>query len=78
MVNARWQQIHGSYGCTPPTAGDNRICPTCMGSGSGGSGDGLLEELRGDSLQFNNLGPDSCILLRDLLLDPKTCISSLQ
>ncbi|XP_047246730.1 NLR family member X1 isoform X4 [Girardinichthys multiradiatus] len=30
------------------------------------------------NLQFNNLGPDSCILLRDLLLDPKTCISSLQ
>ncbi|MEQ2227245.1 hypothetical protein ILYODFUR_035807 [Ilyodon furcidens] len=34
--------------------------------------------LVGFSLQFNNLGPDSCILLRDLLLDPKTCISSLQ
>ncbi|PWA22094.1 hypothetical protein CCH79_00010234, partial [Gambusia affinis] len=30
------------------------------------------------NLQFNNLGPDSCILLKDLLLDPKTCISSLQ
>ncbi|XP_038158938.1 NLR family member X1 isoform X1 [Cyprinodon tularosa] len=30
------------------------------------------------NLQFNNLGPDSCILLRDLLLEPKTCISSLQ
>ncbi|KAM4590099.1 NLR family member X1 isoform 2-T2 [Fundulus diaphanus] len=30
------------------------------------------------NLQFNNLGPDSCILLRDLLLDPKTCLSSLQ
>ncbi|KAM4742942.1 NLR family member X1 isoform 2-T3 [Anableps anableps] len=30
------------------------------------------------NLQFNNLDPDSCILLRDLLLDPKTCLSSLQ
>ncbi|KAM3616888.1 uncharacterized protein V6R79_025512 [Siganus canaliculatus] len=30
------------------------------------------------NLQFNNLGPESCILLRDLLLDPKSCISSLK
>ncbi|XP_034557043.1 NLR family member X1 isoform X2 [Notolabrus celidotus] len=30
------------------------------------------------NLQFNSLGPDSCILLRDLLLDPKTSIRSLQ
>lgn len=30
------------------------------------------------NLQFNNLGPESCILLRDLLLDAKTCITSLQ
>ncbi|XP_041666071.1 NLR family member X1 [Cheilinus undulatus] len=30
------------------------------------------------NLQFNSLGPDSCILLRDLLLDPKASIKSLQ
>ncbi|XP_068601907.1 NLR family member X1 [Brachionichthys hirsutus] len=30
------------------------------------------------NLQFNNLGPESCILLRDLLLDPKSSIMSLQ
>ncbi|XP_041850210.1 NLR family member X1 [Melanotaenia boesemani] len=30
------------------------------------------------NLQFNSLGPDSCVLLRDLLLDPKSSISSLQ
>ncbi|XP_061574727.1 NLR family member X1 isoform X1 [Cololabis saira] len=30
------------------------------------------------NLQFNSLGPDSCILLRDLLLDPKASITSLQ
>ncbi|KAM9358673.1 NLR family member X1 [Symphorus nematophorus] len=30
------------------------------------------------NLQFNSLGPDSCILLRDLLLDPKSSIRSLQ
>ncbi|CAK6976710.1 NLR family member X1 isoform X2 [Scomber scombrus] len=30
------------------------------------------------NLQFNSLGPDSCILLRDLLLDPKSAIKSLQ
>uniref|UniRef100_A0A3Q3MAF3 NLR family member X1 n=1 Tax=Labrus bergylta TaxID=56723 RepID=A0A3Q3MAF3_9LABR len=29
-------------------------------------------------LQFNSLGPESCILLRDLLLDPKTSIRFLQ
>ncbi|KAM4566022.1 NLR family member X1 isoform 3-T3 [Odontesthes bonariensis] len=30
------------------------------------------------NLQFNSLGPDSCILLRDLLLDPNSSIISLQ
>ncbi|XP_044209751.1 NLR family member X1 isoform X1 [Thunnus albacares] len=30
------------------------------------------------NLQFNSLGPESCILLRDLLLDPKSSIKSLQ
>ncbi|XP_042342219.1 NLR family member X1 isoform X1 [Plectropomus leopardus] len=30
------------------------------------------------NLQFNSLGPESCILLRDLLLDPKSSIRSLQ
>lgn len=30
------------------------------------------------SLQFNSLGPESCIFLRDLLLDPKSSIRSLQ
>ncbi|XP_033953423.1 NLR family member X1 isoform X1 [Pseudochaenichthys georgianus] len=30
------------------------------------------------NLQFNSLGPESCILLRDLLLDPESCIRSLQ
>ncbi|KAA8594385.1 hypothetical protein FQN60_005219 [Etheostoma spectabile] len=30
------------------------------------------------SLQFNSLGPESCILLRDLLIDPKSSIKSLQ
>lgn len=30
------------------------------------------------NLQFNSLGPESCILLRDLLLDPKSSIISLQ
>ncbi|XP_058490943.1 NLR family member X1 isoform X1 [Solea solea] len=30
------------------------------------------------SLQFNSLGPESCIALRDLLLDPKSSIESLQ
>ncbi|KAF3847303.1 hypothetical protein F7725_020331 [Dissostichus mawsoni] len=29
------------------------------------------------NLQFNSLGPESCILLRDLLLDPESCIRSL-
>ncbi|XP_078101929.1 NLR family member X1 isoform X1 [Sander vitreus] len=30
------------------------------------------------NLQFNSLGPESCILLRDLLLDPKSSIKSLK
>ncbi|XP_029922118.1 NLR family member X1 [Myripristis murdjan] len=30
------------------------------------------------NLQFNSLGPESCIILRDLLLDPKSSIRSLQ
>uniref|UniRef100_A0A1A8UQZ7 NLR family member X1 n=4 Tax=Nothobranchius furzeri TaxID=105023 RepID=A0A1A8UQZ7_NOTFU len=30
------------------------------------------------NLQFNSLGPESCVTLRDLLLDPKSSISSLQ
>lgn len=30
------------------------------------------------NLQFNSLGPDSCILLRDLLLDPKSSIETLK
>ncbi|KAF7658425.1 hypothetical protein LDENG_00013100 [Lucifuga dentata] len=30
------------------------------------------------NLQFNSLGPESCILLRDLLLDPKSSVRSLQ
>ncbi|XP_033487295.2 NLR family member X1 isoform X2 [Epinephelus lanceolatus] len=30
------------------------------------------------NLQFNSLGPESCILLRDLLLDPKSSIRALQ
>ncbi|XP_056139962.1 NLR family member X1 [Lampris incognitus] len=30
------------------------------------------------NLQFNSLGPESCILLKDLLLDPKSSIRSLQ
>ncbi|XP_032362598.1 NLR family member X1 isoform X2 [Etheostoma spectabile] len=30
------------------------------------------------NLQFNSLGPESCILLRDLLIDPKSSIKSLQ
>ncbi|KAG7218311.1 hypothetical protein INR49_010007 [Caranx melampygus] len=30
------------------------------------------------NLQFNSLGPESCLLLRDLLLDPKSSIRSLQ
>ncbi|XP_067102954.1 NLR family member X1 isoform X1 [Osmerus mordax] len=30
------------------------------------------------NLQFNSLGPDSCVLLRDLLLDPDSCVRSLQ
>ncbi|XP_041796033.1 NLR family member X1 isoform X2 [Chelmon rostratus] len=30
------------------------------------------------NLQFNSLGPESCILLRNLLLDPKSSIRSLQ
>ncbi|XP_029964936.1 NLR family member X1 [Salarias fasciatus] len=30
------------------------------------------------NLQFNSLGPESCILLRDLLVDPKSSIKSLQ
>ncbi|KAM9812035.1 NLR family member X1 isoform 2-T3 [Syngnathus typhle] len=30
------------------------------------------------SLQFNSLGPDSCIFLRDLLLDSKSCVRVLQ
>uniref|UniRef100_A0A673BPA4 NLR family member X1-like n=1 Tax=Sphaeramia orbicularis TaxID=375764 RepID=A0A673BPA4_9TELE len=30
------------------------------------------------NLQFNSLHPDSCSLLRDLLLDPKSCVKSLQ
>ncbi|KAM9317518.1 NLR family member X1 [Pholidichthys leucotaenia] len=30
------------------------------------------------NLQFNSLGPESCILLRDLLLEPKAVIRSLQ
>lgn len=30
------------------------------------------------NLQFNSLGPESCILLRDLLLDPKSSVKSLQ
>lgn len=30
------------------------------------------------SLQFNNLGPESCIVLRDLLLDPNSSVRSLQ
>lgn len=30
------------------------------------------------SLQFNNLGPESCIILRDLLLDPNSSVRSLQ
>ncbi|XP_061537664.1 NLR family member X1 isoform X2 [Phycodurus eques] len=30
------------------------------------------------NLQFNSLGPDSCIFLRDLLLDSKSCVRVLQ
>ncbi|KAM6959227.1 NLR family member X1 [Aplochiton taeniatus] len=30
------------------------------------------------NLQFNNLGPESCVLLKDLLLDPNCSIKSLQ
>ncbi|XP_075993762.1 NLR family member X1 [Genypterus blacodes] len=30
------------------------------------------------NLQFNSLGPESCVLLRDLLLDPKSSVRSLQ
>ncbi|CAF95512.1 unnamed protein product, partial [Tetraodon nigroviridis] len=30
------------------------------------------------NLQFNNLGPESCIILRDLLLDPNSSVRSLQ
>ncbi|XP_068173200.1 NLR family member X1 [Antennarius striatus] len=30
------------------------------------------------NLQFNSLGPESCVLLRDLLLDPQSSIMSLQ
>ncbi|KAM9733935.1 NLR family member X1 [Menidia menidia] len=30
------------------------------------------------NLQFNSLGPDSCILLKDLLIEPNCCINSLQ
>ncbi|XP_074535047.1 NLR family member X1 isoform X2 [Halichoeres trimaculatus] len=30
------------------------------------------------NLQFNSLGPDSCIILRDLLIDPRTNIKTLQ
>ncbi|XP_028275823.1 NLR family member X1 isoform X2 [Parambassis ranga] len=47
--------------------------------------DGMLQMLRPAfrhthklNLQFNSLGPDSCILLRDLLLDTKISIRSLQ
>ncbi|KAJ0063427.1 hypothetical protein NL108_002631, partial [Boleophthalmus pectinirostris] len=30
------------------------------------------------NLQFNSLGPESCLLLRDLLRDPKSCIKTLE
>ncbi|CAN9511182.1 unnamed protein product [Ophioblennius macclurei] len=30
------------------------------------------------NLQFNSLGPESCILLRDLLVDPKSSVKSLE
>nr|XP_020474741.1 NLR family member X1 [Monopterus albus] len=33
---------------------------------------------RNINLQFNSLGPESCVVLRDLLLDPTSCIRSLQ
>ncbi|XP_061683580.1 NLR family member X1 isoform X2 [Syngnathoides biaculeatus] len=33
---------------------------------------------RNINLQFNSLGPDSCIFLRDLLLDSKGCVRALQ
>uniref|UniRef100_A0A3P9HXJ2 NLR family member X1 n=1 Tax=Oryzias latipes TaxID=8090 RepID=A0A3P9HXJ2_ORYLA len=37
-----------------------------------------LRHVRQLNLQFNNLGPDSCILLRDLLIEPKASVSYLQ
>lgn len=30
------------------------------------------------NLQFNSVGPESCLLLRDLLVDPKSCIKTLE
>uniref|UniRef100_A0A3B3DKL9 NLR family member X1 n=1 Tax=Oryzias melastigma TaxID=30732 RepID=A0A3B3DKL9_ORYME len=37
-----------------------------------------LKRVRQLNLQFNSLGPDSSILLRDLLIEPKASVSSLQ
>lgn len=37
-----------------------------------------FRHVRNLNLQFNSLGPESCILLRDLLLDPKSVIRSLK